>query len=368
MRLKNLEQYKVGGSGDRMDLSMPLPKTPDDRVYRYSPNEAAPPRLFVLGNRVEEVEATPEMRRRMKQMPGQPRTVCPYSGVIAEDGAFLHPKDRQAALDLAQHAFVNDVSDMLKDAFADINRSQPRNSMFRMEVKVTSKPHPKPQFFREDLLRELVCDHCGRDYGVFAVALYCPDCGAPNVSLHFAREIELVARQIEIAEAQDNKELAYRLLGNAHEDVLTGFEAILKTVYIHGKSRLQPGEEVRVGNDFQNVDRGRARYQELGIDPFSELDEVELATLRLNIQKRHVIGHNLGVIDAKFVEHAGDAAIGETVQLVGADIHEFGRLSYKVVDRLDTWLGTSNSQVAPAALPEPPGPFEIDPFQDPSAR
>ena len=33
-----------------------------------------------------------------------------------------------------------------------------------------------------------VCDHCGRDYGVFAIGLFCPDCGAPNLRLHFARE------------------------------------------------------------------------------------------------------------------------------------------------------------------------------------
>jgi hypothetical protein len=39
MRFWNLEKYKTGGSGDNMTLGIPLPKTPDGRVDRYSPND-----------------------------------------------------------------------------------------------------------------------------------------------------------------------------------------------------------------------------------------------------------------------------------------------------------------------------------------
>jgi hypothetical protein len=34
MRFRNLEKYKTGGSGNNMTLGIPLPKTPDGRVYR----------------------------------------------------------------------------------------------------------------------------------------------------------------------------------------------------------------------------------------------------------------------------------------------------------------------------------------------
>jgi len=44
-------------------------------------------------------------------------------------------------------------------------------------------------------------------------ALYCPDCGAPNVRLHFTREAELVRAQVDLADGVDGDELAYRLLG-----------------------------------------------------------------------------------------------------------------------------------------------------------
>ena len=56
------------------------------------------------------------------------------------------------------------------------------------------------------------------------------------------------------------------------------------------------------------------------------------------IQKRHVIGHNLGIMDDKFADHARDARVGETIHLVGEDIRQFAAVAQCVVDALDAWL------------------------------
>ena len=47
-----------------MKLSMPLPRTPGGRVYRFSPNEDAHPRHFVIGNVLAEVPLTDASVRR----------------------------------------------------------------------------------------------------------------------------------------------------------------------------------------------------------------------------------------------------------------------------------------------------------------
>lgn len=342
MRFKNLDRYRTGGTGSRMQLSIPVPRTPDGRAYRYSPNKDAHPRHFVLGDMVGPKATDADMLARMKNEPGTPRTVCPYSGTIGDDEEFLHPEDCEAALELVRHAALADVREHLSGMFRDLGRNQPRNSMLRIEVKESGTRPPKPRFHRADLLRELICDHCGRDYGVYAIGRFCPDCGAPNLRLHFAREVDLVDAQVQLAEELDaeHQELAYRLLGNAHEDVLTAFEATLKTVYLFGRATAQPGVEVpRIGNAFQNVKRGQERFAELGCDPYSVLADDELAAMKLNIQKRHVIGHNLGVVDAKFAEESGEAGLGETLYLVGEDIRAFAHLAQKVVDALDAWIG-----------------------------
>lgn len=341
---------------------MPPPRTPGGRVYRLSPNESALPRHFVLGDVVADIRLTDALRARMKHEPRTKQTVCPYSGTIGADEAFTHPDDVKAVLEVIKHDATQDIQDavaeMLKNAFRG---SSSTKSFVKITANVKpSTPKPKPRFVRQDLMRELVCDHCGRDYGVFAIALFCPDCGAPNLRLHFERETELVDDQVSLAEeiGIEKEELAYRLLGNAHEDVLTAFEATLKTVYLYGKARTNADPPAKTGNDFQNVDKALKRFEELKINPFESLTETEVAALYLNIQKRHIIGHNLGVVDSKFVTHANDAKIGETVHLVGEDIRQFAAISQKVIDKLDTWLGGSPSPAInqlrlPLAIKEP---------------
>jgi hypothetical protein len=102
-----------------------------------------------------------------------------------------------------------------------------------------------------------------------------------------------------------------------------------------------------VGNAFQNIERGQKRFAEFDFDPFGNLTPDALAVLTLNIQKRHVIGHNLGVADAAFAEHAADARLGETVPLVGDDILQFAEIGQMAIDAIDAWL--ANGAVPPAA-------------------
>src|ERR1043166_6932406 len=222
-----------------MQLAVPVPQTPKRRFYRYSPNERAHPRHFVIGQVALDFVISETARARMKLEPRSKQTVCPYSGTIAADNDFVHPDDVKATFSLVEPAAISDVEAELFRMFDPLSRSQSRNSMVRIETKVRQTPRPTPRFSRNDLLRDLVCDHCGRDYGVYAIGLFCPDCGAPNLRLHFARETGLVGKQVDLADAQteDNHELAYRLLGNAHEDVLTAFEATLKTVYLYEVTR-----------------------------------------------------------------------------------------------------------------------------------
>lgn len=372
MRFRNLGRFRTGGTENRMQLSVPLPRTPDGRVYRYSPNEKALPRHFVMGDVIENFVVSDAARTRMKQSPRSKQTVCPYSGVVADDQDFTHPDDVKAALKMVEHATLADVENAFHDMFRGLERKFSSSKFLTIKAGPRSAPKPRPRFSRRDLLRELVCDHCGRDYGVFAIGLFCPDCGAPNLRLHFAREVEIVVQQIELADAQeDRQELAYRMMGNAHEDVLTAFEATLKAVYLYGLGQrgAQAPEPKPVRNDFQNVDNGQRRFAELSFDPFSLLTEEERTALRLNIQKRHIIGHNLGIMDEKFADHAADARIGETVRLVGEDIRQFAALAQRVVANLDTWLASgvpvpgplpAQDAVVPQERPVNPGPQTSD--------
>lgn len=336
MQFRSLDRYKVSGTEAHMNLAIPLPRTPSGRIYRLSPNLEAYPRHFLIGQVAVHPEATAEMRARMKLEPRSENTVCPYSGIVAADDAFVHPDDIQASIDTVAHAAHEDIAEAINQMLGNVARK----SKFISYKPAGRRAKPRPRFGRSDLLRELICDHCGRDYGVYAIALFCPDCGAPNVRLHFERERILVAAQVDLAEAQGEglEELAYRLLGNAHEDVLTAFEATQKTVFLYGMVNGAVPATKLASNSFQNVEKAQRLFAQLGLNPFDHLTPHEASTLALNIQKRHVIGHNLGVVDSKFAEHAQEAKVGETVRLVADDIREFAAICQTVIDRLDAWL------------------------------
>lgn len=348
IRFRRLEQYRVGGTRDRMTLSYPPPRSPSGKIYQYSPNPLAVPRLFLIGEAPVNRTIPEEMRARTRREPGPGQTVCPYSGWMADDKEFIHLDDIEAIKKRIIWEAGADIQDFLADMARNFNRRQPSGGFITMKTEAKSSLRPRPLAIRADLLRDLECSVCLRPYAVYAIALFCPDCGAPNLALHFQREIVLINKQIDIADAQEVacglSEIAYRLMGNAHEDVLTAFEMALKTVYRHLVRRDLPARaemlstKKEIGNAFQNIDRGREKFAALSFDPFARLSQNELDVLRLNIQKRHVIGHNLGVADEHCVELTQDEQPGETVQLIGDEVRRFTELCRNVVASLDDRL------------------------------
>lgn len=341
-RFKRLEKYKVGGTRDRMELNIPFPKSPSGKIYRWCPNEDCTPRLFLLGDtqKLENLDVS-----QLKRIPGTKGTTCPYCGTDADDDEFNYEGDIRAIQKYMEWAVSRDINDHLEKMAKDFNRSQRKGGLF--SLKMSHKPNrtPEPRTWREDLIRNLACDICGREYGVYAIALFCLDCGCKNLHVHFEREIELILQQIDLAEQvaeSGNSELSYRILGNAHEDVVTAFETYQKTFYKYMIKKSFSIEEAKkliskqaVGNRFQNIVRAKGLYKNLSIDPFSVLTLDELDLMKLNIEKRHVIGHNLSIVDEAYSNTKKREKPGTTVEILADEISEFVKTAKKVVLELE---------------------------------
>ena len=338
-----------------MELSYRLPRSPSGKVYQFSPNPNAVPRLFLIGDAPSDRQVRDEHQAHTRRTPGPGQTVCPYTGHMADDDEFVHFADIDAITKEIEHDTEADLSDGLRDLAKEFNRWQPRGGFVTMKMEHKPRHAPRPIAIRGDLLRDLSCDICACSYAVYAIALYCPDCGAPNLALHFRREAALVHEQLALAAEQDGaskSELAFRLMGNAHEDVLTAFETTLKAVYRHLVRRDVPeqvaelsGKKV-IGNAFQNIARAREKYALLGIDPFVVLSGKVLANMVDNIEKRHVIGHNLGIADEHYVALTQSDHPGETVSLIGEEIGRFADSCLAVIAGLENAL-LPNAGTAP---------------------
>ena len=354
-RFRRLERHRTGGTRDRIELSYPAPRSPFGKIYQFSPNPDAVPQLFLIGDAPSDRQLSDEHRTRTRRTPGPGQTVCPYTGFVADDDAFVHFADIEAIKGQIEYDISADVNDWLADMARNFNRQQPRGGFVTMKLEHTPRQKPKPVAIRRDLMRDLTCDICSRSYAVYAIALYCPDCGAPNLALHFRREIALVHEQLALAAEQDGigrSELAFRLMGNAHEDVVTAFETTLKTVYRHLVRRDMSEQAVElcgkkaIGNAFQNIGRARQKFASLGIDPFAVLSEEALSHMALNVEKRHVIGHNLGIADEHYVALTQSDQPGETVSLIGGDTGRFADNCLAVIAGLEHTL-LPNTGTAP---------------------
>ena len=341
-RFKRLEKYKVGSTNDIMELNIPLPKSPSGKVYRRCHNEDCTPRLFLLGDaqRPENINVS-----QLKRSPGTQGTTCPYCGIDANDVEFNYEGDIKAIQEYIKWAASRDISDYMEKMTRDFNRSQPRGGLISLKMDFRPNHTSEPRAWREDLIRNLACDICGREYGVYAIALYCPDCGCKNLRVHFEREIELILQQIDLAEqvSEDgNNELSYRILGNAHEDVVTAFETYQKVFYKYMVKKLFGGEQAgkiiskkAIGNRFQNVEKAKDLYRNLSLDPFIVLTFEELELIRLNIEKRHVIGHNLSIADEAYSDTEQREKPGTTVGILADEISEFAETTRRVVVELE---------------------------------
>lgn len=344
-RFRRLEQWRTGGTAASMALSIPLPQSPTGLVLRWCPNPDCRPRRFQIGD----ISANrPEGQDRIqRRAPGSPGCTCPYCGQDHAEEDFIAPEDRQAAMEMVQWAVQEDVGRWLDDLAKDFNRRVGgRSSLLRMQMTSSHRPRPKPRQWREDLLRAMQCHLCACSYGVYAIAFFCPDCGASNLTNHFEREVALIVAQVDLAEAMQERgarELAFRLLGNAHEDVVTAFEAYLKSSFRFALDR-RPGiaEQLKPrhlqGNPFQSLRRAAELFDRLSVDLLVGFDEDERGMLRRDFEKRHVIGHNLGLADEKYAQVVADSSIGETVPLLGGDIDAFARRCLRVVQAVEQAL------------------------------
>jgi sarcosine oxidase delta subunit len=188
-RFERLEKYKVGGTKNKMELNIPLPKSPSGKVYRWCPNEHCTPRLFLLGDaqRPENLDVS-----QLKRSPGTRGTTCPYCGIDADDAEFNYEGDIKAIQEYIKWAASRDISEYMEKMTRDFNRSQPRGGLVSLKMDFRPNHTSEPRAWREDLIRNLACDICGREYGVYAIALFCPDCSCRNLHVHFEREIELI--------------------------------------------------------------------------------------------------------------------------------------------------------------------------------
>jgi hypothetical protein len=291
---------------------------------------------------------------------GQTVAYCPYCRAPADPSAFLTAGQREYATQLTYNEAVPGINDSVRSAFGmdGFNRREIGGGMISIEMTfepLSVRPVGRP--FEERLRRDLTCPGCGLMHAVFGLAAWCPDCGQDVFLDHVSTELEVIRHVLAGVGSHTGAygaRLASRDVENALEDLVSVFEAVLKTIcrrhlLASGASPMAADDVVAkdIRNRFQNVKSGAGAFREItGLELFDALDLSRHRSLQRAFEKRHPIAHNLGIVDRKYMARgqSGERE-GREIALTAEEVREATNIAEGV-------LTSAHSRVAGSHVPQ----------------
>ena len=256
---------------------------------------------------------------------------CPMCGYIADSEHWFTNEQ----ISIIKENIKDYTTVMVHEIFNDLARNTRNNKYIKIRYKpskrVTYRNSPIGQ--REEWNLDIVCEKCGTRYSVIGSAYFCPCCGYNSVERVFDNSISRIEKMLEsqnyikeklcerytIDEADNMCRLMLEsLLG----DIVSAFQKFVKENLI--QKSIQDTSKIRV-NDFQMVERGSILYEKYLNRSYDKyLSKEELNQMNILFQKRHVLEHNQGIIDDKYIQNSRDTTyeIGQRIVVKKEDIEQ----------------------------------------------
>lgn len=267
---------------------------------------------------------------------------CPFCGHQATSDDFWTKNQiangREQALKYIQNEFSRALSDWAKD----FNRHQDRNGFITMSMKYEGKVESNyllPINAEKELEQKIACSECGARYGVLWSAYFCPCCGHNSIDETFdtsIRKIEVKIKNIELIRktvAEINPDEAQitvqSLIETGLSDMVVAFQRFCEATY----KKLTKDKPVKT-NAFQNLEIGDTLWNEvLGKSYRDWISQKDYETLNIIFQKRHLLSHQEGIVDNKYIEKTGDTKykVGQRIVVREDDVNEWVRLILEII-------------------------------------
>ena len=250
---------------------------------------------------------------------------CPYCGYADEHSSF-HTKDQLKYFSsVAQQRWSDAILGDLQEMSSQINSRQDRSSLVRASAKTTRSHRPTIHSYDEKQLEtELVCSFCTLRYTVYGVFAFCPDCGQHNSFQILTNNLEVIVKVLALSKSEERTaEERDNLVQNALEDCVSTFDAFGREICrVHASSATNPERVNKLS--FQNLEGAKGVVSQLfGFELDNGLHENQFSAGIQAFQKRHLLAHKLGIVDAEYMEKSGDpdAVVGRKVTISTQDVH-----------------------------------------------
>lgn len=302
------DQRKPDGVGDiehtddGFTTSVAIPLDEDGYFGRECPSCEAPFKM-----RQDEYEALPE----------EIELTCPYCGHREEHSAFMSAAQRErvlaAAKGIALQYAHEQINDMLGRTFG--RRSRPRRSGSFVSIETSYKPGSPPpikalpDIVEKQTRRIVECSSCGTHHAVYSATAFCPVCGPRPATEKLLEAIEAARGALAIEDRFDHDErenlraagVFERFAVDAIESVVSLFEQFAREQFFE---RVDDGDAhtKNKGNIFQRLDDTATLFcDHADIDLPSLVGTDRWERLKRAFAQRHVLVHNGGVVDEKFL-------------------------------------------------------------------
>lgn len=291
------------------EASISIPTDEDGFFGRECPICHAPFKL-----RDDQYEALPE----------EAELTCPYCGHQEEHGGFVTSAQEErataAAAGLAEQWLHREIGSIFGGAFGG-DRPRSSSSSFSVSMRYTPGAPPLvselPEGIEAQTRRLVECSTCGTQVAVFSVTAYCPICGprptADTVqdAIAAARGALLLEDGFDVDQREELRAIGVleRFAVDAVESVVALFEMFAREQF----SQRDPDAATHTrakGNVFQRLDDAAKLFAEHADIDLAELAGPERwARLKRAFAQRHVLTHNGGIVDVRFLEQVPDSPL-----------------------------------------------------------
>lgn len=246
------------------------------------------------------------------------------------------------------------IHNALKSSAHKFNRRQPKNSFISMSMKVKGgrkRTYTIPAKATEAMQLEIQCEECHSRFAVIGSAYFCPACGHNSVLRTFSdslRKIKakrdcvpIIKEALSAASGADDAELTCRsVIETCISDGVVAFQKYCDGLYLnYGQSPF---------NAFQRLDQGSQLWKEaIGKEYTDWITSEDFSRLQVLYQRRHLLSHNEGIVDEKYLEKSGDTkyVVGQRIIVSAIDIDDLLGILEKMRNGLEeACLGQSSHQ------------------------
>jgi uncharacterized Zn finger protein (UPF0148 family) len=255
---------------------------------------------------------------------------CPICKHEAAGEEFATVEQVKYARQAALGQFKRTVGDALERGARGFNQKQ-KPGFITLSLSVTRDRTPTrlPRAIGESMEQRFQCASCDARYSSIGAAYFCPSCGNNSVLSTFDQTLKQVRETLGLlpllAEAsKDDKDAAENASRLVLEQSLTklvgGFERFTEALF--SKTPAAQNTKVKRGA-FQRLDEASDLWKgAIGKGYGDIILPGEFTELKRAFQRRHLIAHCDGVVDADYVVKSGDQdlCIGQRIRIKEPEI------------------------------------------------